>query len=121
MKFKNYVNSLTGDNRIFSNKEITNMSVKEAHVNEDGSFELKGIDPYDFTHNEYYENVHDLKSLAKETVKAPYTLINNIAKGQQDAEQLENFLFSLPIKYSQEELEEIRRKFMHKRNIGRNK
>ena len=30
MKYKNYVNSLTGDNRIFSNKEIADMSVREA-------------------------------------------------------------------------------------------
>ena len=30
MKFKNYVNSHTGDNRIFSNQEIADMSVREA-------------------------------------------------------------------------------------------
>ena len=35
MKFKNYVNSLTGDNRIFSNKEIANMTVKEAFGRQD--------------------------------------------------------------------------------------
>ena len=35
MKFKNYLNSLTGDNRIFSNKEIANMSVKEAFGRQD--------------------------------------------------------------------------------------
>ena len=36
MKFKNYVNSLTGDNRIFSNKEIADMSVREVFKNKDG-------------------------------------------------------------------------------------
>ena len=35
MKFKNYVNSLTGDNRIFSNKEIADMSVREVFKNKD--------------------------------------------------------------------------------------
>ena len=35
MKYKNYVNSLTGDNRIFSNKEIADMSVREAFKRQD--------------------------------------------------------------------------------------
>ena len=35
MKYKNYKNSHTNDNRIYSNKEIADMSVREVFKNKD--------------------------------------------------------------------------------------
>ena len=98
------------------NTTLHNMDIRDARVSEDGSFNLNGMDPYDFRHNKYFQNIHDIQSFVREFFKAPYTLVNNVAHGQQKAKQIENFLFSIPIKYSQEELEEIRRKLMQRRN-----
>ena len=40
-----------------------------------------------------------------------FARLNNRAKEQQDAGQLENFLFNIPITFSKEEIEELKRKY----------
>ena len=60
MKFKNYVNSLTGDNRIFSNKEIADkLFLSEGTVRNYISTVLSKLDLRDRTNLAifYYKNL----------------------------------------------------------------
>ena len=78
--------------------------------NEDGSmsYELKDPDNY------------ELWGKTKNWLKNQYVDINNRAYKQQEAGQLENFLFNIPQNLTKEEIEKILKR-KKKRNYSRNK
>ena len=90
---------------------LHNMDIKNAKVNEDGALELGGMDPYDFDimkdNNKMRNKDGSFNNPFKIWVQNKLARLNNRAYNQQETEQLENFLFSMQVKYSKEEIEEI--------------
>ncbi len=92
---------------------LHNMDIKNAKVNDDGSLELRGIDPYDFERMEYQNPLKskNIPEISEKVLKDILASINNNAYGQQEAGQLEKYLLSMPIKLSKKEIEEILKKY----------
>lgn len=96
---------------------IHRADMSKSHQNPDGSYTAIPTDEYDY--NEWqlqkYEK-DDFKTPKKAFKKLIYNQVaraNNRAHKQQEASQLENYILSAPVWYSEEELEKMRRKHLH--------
>lgn len=77
---------------------IHNTDLKNSKINDDGSFSTILSNAYDF--DKMSEKPKNLQNKLLQT-------INNSAFEQQEAEQLQRYLLSTPIKLTKEELEKI--------------
>ena len=86
---------------------IHKANVNRYKINDDGSMLLIPEDEYNF---EEWDEEHDDKNIKEKVENAIYNRyvnINNRAHEQQEANQLEPFLTSMPIYYTKEEVEEM--------------
>lgn len=88
---------------------IHNAEMNKSKLNPDGSFTVWPDDGYDFEKLQYQDlrqskNLNDLKNKIKHNA---FSYMNNNALTQQQKGQLENYILSMPITYSKDEVDNI--------------
>lgn len=93
---------------------VHNANMRNMKVNPDGSLSGRMVDPYDFEKwsEHKYTDVQTVIPTLKHNIT---TGINNNAYEQQQAGKLENFYISMPVNYTQKEIENLRSKYSAKK------
>ena len=99
------------------NLTIQNADLTTSKVNKDKSMQVGLNDVYDFKGMQKdMEDTVDIVELVKQVVYNDTADINNRAYSQQEKGQLEPYGLSMPIYYTPEEIEEMKKKYRKKRH-----
>lgn len=99
------------------NLTIQNADLTTSKVNKDKSMNVRLDDIYDFSEmKKQHTNTHNPINMGKQAWHNVISDINNRAYSQQEKGQLEPYGLSMPIYYTPEEIEEMKKKYRKKRH-----